>query len=76
MDDRVSIPGRGNDGIFLLRHLFQTCFGARQVSYPMGTWGSFRGGKADHRIPSSAEVKNAWNYTPTPPICFYDVVIN
>jgi hypothetical protein len=31
-------------------------------------------GKADHSPPSSAEVKNAWSYTSTPPIRFRGVV--
>jgi hypothetical protein len=29
--------------------------------------GSFLGGKADHSPPLSAEVKNTWRYTSTPP---------
>jgi hypothetical protein len=42
----------------------QTGSGAHQVSYPIGTGGSFPGGKArpgrdaDHSLPSGAEVKN------------------
>jgi hypothetical protein len=42
----------------------QTGSGAHPASYPMGTGGSFLGGKArpgrdaDHSPPSSAEVKN------------------
>jgi hypothetical protein len=42
----------------------QTGSGAHPASYPMGTGGSFPGGKAwsgrdaDHSPPSSAEVKN------------------
>jgi hypothetical protein len=42
----------------------QTSSGAHPASYPMGTRGSFPGGKerlgcdADHSPPSSAEVKN------------------
>jgi hypothetical protein len=39
-------------------------------SFPMGTRGSFPGGKADHLPPSSAEVKNSWNYTSTPHYAF------
>jgi hypothetical protein len=45
---------------------FQTGSGAHPVSYPMGTGGSFPGGKArprrdaDHSPPSSAEVKNEY----------------
>jgi hypothetical protein len=32
------------------------------------------GREADHSSPSSAEVKNAWNYTSTPLIRLHDVV--
>jgi len=46
------------------------------ASYPMGTRGSFPGGKADHSPPSSAEVKNAWSYTSTNPICLHGVVLS
>jgi hypothetical protein len=31
--------------------------------------------KADHSPPSSAEVKNAWSYTPTPQIRLHGVVL-
>jgi len=40
------IPGRGNEGIFSLRHCVQTGFGAHPASYPMATRGSFPGRKA------------------------------
>jgi hypothetical protein len=43
------IPGRGK--IILVS-------GAHTGSHPMGIWGSFSGGKADHSPPPSAEVKN------------------
>jgi hypothetical protein len=32
--------------------------------------------EADHSSPSSTEVKNAWSYTPTPPIRLHGVVLN
>jgi hypothetical protein len=32
--------------------------------------------EADHSLPSRAEVKNAWRYTSTSLIRFYDVVLN
>jgi hypothetical protein len=63
LDDRmigVQFPvGAGN---FSLRHSVQTSSEAHTASYPMGTGGSFLGGKAagrgaDHSSPSSAEVK-------------------
>jgi hypothetical protein len=46
----------------------------------MGTRGSFPGvkrpgGEADHSPPSSAEVKNAWSYTFTPPTRLQGVVL-
>jgi hypothetical protein len=34
------------------------------------------GREGDHSPPSSAEVKNAWSYTSTPPIRFYGVVLS
>jgi len=34
------------------------------------------GHEADHSPPSSAEIKNVWNYTSTPPICLHDMVLN
>jgi hypothetical protein len=34
------------------------------------------GRETDHSPPSSAEVKNAWSYTSTPPICLHGVVIS
>jgi hypothetical protein len=60
--------GAGNFSI----HRVETGSGPHPASYPMRTRGSFPGGKAaggeaDHSPPSSAEVKNAWSYTSTPP---------
>jgi len=43
MDDRVSIPGRGKDGIFFLRRHIQTGSGAHPASHPMGTGDSSLG---------------------------------
>jgi hypothetical protein len=34
------------------------------------------GREADHSPPSSAEVKNAWSYTSTPPIGLHGVVLS
>jgi hypothetical protein len=34
------------------------------------------GHEADYSFSSSAEVKNAWNYTSTPPISLYGVVLS
>jgi hypothetical protein len=51
------------------------------ASYPLGTRGSFLGGKvagreADHSPPSSAQVKNAWSSTSIPPVSLQGVVLN
>jgi hypothetical protein len=46
--------GAGN---FALRYRVQTGSGTHPASFPMGTWGSFPGGEADHLPPSSAEVE-------------------
>jgi hypothetical protein len=43
LDDRGSLPGRFNDGIFSLRHLVETGFEVHPVSYPMGTGGCYSG---------------------------------
>jgi hypothetical protein len=54
LDGRGSFPYRGNDGTFLLRHLVQTGSGAHPASCPVGTRGSFSGGKATthlHLVP-------------------------
>jgi hypothetical protein len=41
LDDRGSIPWRGKDVIFSIRHHIQTGSGVRLASYPMGTGCSF-----------------------------------
>jgi hypothetical protein len=68
---RVSV-GVGN---FSLHRRIQTGSEAHPTSYPMDTRGSFPkvkrpGSEADHSSPSSAVVKNAWNYTSTPQYVF------
>jgi hypothetical protein len=62
MDDRGSIPCKGNDGIFSLRHRVKTSPGVYPASYPIRTGASFRGRKrpwreADHSLPCNSEVK-------------------
>jgi len=42
----------------------------------MGTGGSYPGREADYSPPTSAELKNAWSYTSTPPVRRYGVVLN
>jgi hypothetical protein len=63
------IPGKGRI-FFYRRYRVQTCFGVHPASYPIGTgWGALSsrakrpGREADHSLPSSAEVKNAWSLT-------------
>jgi hypothetical protein len=82
MDDwcsRVRFPaGAGN---FSLHHRVQNGSGAHPASYPMGTGALSLGVKspgreADHLHPSSAEVKNAWSYTSTPPVRLHEVVLS
>jgi hypothetical protein len=56
-------------------HVVQTDSGAHPASYLMDTGGSFPRVKwtvreADHSPPNSAEVKNTWIYTATPPYVF------
>jgi len=42
--------------------------GAGRIKWP--------GRESDHSPPSSAEVKNAWRYTSTPPISLHGVVLS
>jgi hypothetical protein len=56
-------------------YMIQTSSGAHPASCPMGTGGSFPGGKAarreaEHSPPASAEVKKVWIYTSAPPYTF------
>jgi hypothetical protein len=46
LDDRGSIARRGNE-FFSFHYRVQTGSGTHPASYPMGTGGSFPGGKAD-----------------------------
>jgi hypothetical protein len=59
---------------FSLRHHVQTDSRAHPAYYPMGTGVSLGvklpGREANYSPPSSAEVKNAWSYTSTPPYVF------
>ena len=50
---------------------------AHLAFYSTGAWGAlstgvkWSGSKPDNSLPCSAEVKNEWRYTPTPPICHH-----
>jgi len=56
------------------RHRIQTAAGTHPASYTMDTGNSFSLGKAsgtfDPSPPSSADFRNAWSYTSTPPYVF------
>jgi hypothetical protein len=72
-DDRNSIPGWGR--YFFLRHCFQIGSGAHPASCPRDTGVLSPEVKrpkyeADSSSPSTAEVKNTWSYTSTPPYVF------
>jgi hypothetical protein len=72
------LAGAGN---ISLHHRLQNGSGVHPASYPLGTRGSFPGGKAagreaDHSPPSSGEAKNARSYTSTLPIRLHGVVLS
>jgi hypothetical protein len=79
LGSRIRFPaGAGN---FFLHHRVQNGSGAHPASCPMGTRALFVGVKrlgreADHAPTSSAEVKNAWNYTSTTAIRLHGVVLS
>jgi len=55
--------------------------GAHTASYPVGTGGILPGGKrqgreTDQSPQYTAEVKNAWSYTSTPPTSLHVVVLS
>jgi hypothetical protein len=64
LDDRAIEVRSPTGADFSSSPCIQTGSGAHSASYPIGTGGSFPGGKArprrdaDHSPPSSAEVKN------------------
>jgi hypothetical protein len=81
LDDGGSIPGRGNDRIFLFATASRPALGPTQppIQWLPGalSLGIKRlGREAAHSPPSTAEVMNAWSYTSTLPIRLYGVVLN
>jgi hypothetical protein len=59
--------------IFLFTIVSRKVLGPNQppiqwVPGALSLWVKRPGREADHSLPSSAEVKNAWSYTSTPPI--------
>jgi hypothetical protein len=68
-------------GNFSLHYRVQTGSEAYPDSYPTSKGAlsleeKRSGREANHSPPSSAEVKNAWSYTSTPPIRHHGVVIS
>jgi hypothetical protein len=61
--------GAGNIRISL-RHRDKTGSGAQMFSGGTFLGVERLGLEADHSLPSSVEVKNAWSYTSTPPYAF------
>jgi hypothetical protein len=61
---------------FLLQNVLKGS-GAHPASYSMVTAvltvAKLLGHEVNHSPPSTAEVKNEWSYTSTPPICLHDV---
>jgi hypothetical protein len=69
LDERGSIPDRGNE-IFSLLHGVQT--GSETIQAPVQWVLEVEQPRreTDHSPPSSAENKNAWSYSSTPPYVF------
>jgi hypothetical protein len=78
LDDGGSTPGRVSE-FFSSRPVLEPTQPISQWvrgSLSLGGGGVKRPGREDaHSPPPSAEVKNAWSYTPTPPIRLNDVVL-
>jgi hypothetical protein len=72
----VGVPSPGIGENFSLLQNVQTSSGAHRASYPMGTGGSssrevkWLRNENDCSPPTSAEFKNTWIYTSTPPYAF------
>jgi hypothetical protein len=68
-------------GIFLFTTMSRTVLGPTQppiqwVPGALSLGVKWPGHEADHSPPSSAEVKNAWSCTSTPPICLHGMVLS
>jgi hypothetical protein len=74
LNDRCSIPCRGNYGIFFSPPRSDQLYCPPSL-ISNGYWGLFSGIKrpkheADNSHPSTVEVKNAWSYNSIPPYVF------
>jgi hypothetical protein len=68
----------GTTGISYCRFVSNPClYTIRHLDIPMALYEHIATilGEADHSPPSSAEVKNAWSYTSTPPVRLHGVVL-
>jgi hypothetical protein len=77
----LGFDSRRRLGIFLFTTAFRTALEPTQPPIQWVPWAlslcvKRPGRKADHSPPSSAEVKNAWSYTYTPPERLYGVVLS
>jgi hypothetical protein len=71
----VRIPARARH--FYLHQNVRISSGVHAASYSIGTAVLYRhtaaGRDVDHSPPSSADIKNEWNYTYTPFVCYCSV---
>jgi hypothetical protein len=77
----LGFDSRQELGIFLFTTVSRTALGPTQplilwvpAALPLGV--KRPGREADYSPPSSAEVKNTWNYTSSPPMRLYGVVLS
>jgi hypothetical protein len=80
LDDR-RFESRQGLGIFLFTTASRPALGPTEppiqlVAGVLSLWVKQVGLKADYSHPSSAEVKNAWRYTFTPPVGLHVVVLS
>jgi hypothetical protein len=84
LDDRgstVRFPAGGGNSFFFFSTASRPILGPTQppiqrVQGALSLGVKRLGREADHSPPSSAEVKNAWIYTSTPPIRLHGVVLS
>jgi hypothetical protein len=77
---RSGLDPRQWHGIFLFATASRPALGSTQLPIQWVSWALSQGIKwpgreADHSSPSSAEVKNAWIYTLTPPYTFMSLYL-